>query len=167
MTYISRKFFIASLIYLLLGLLAQAIAAVDAWLGFNPLPYTALTATQQLFLLGWLTQLAMALVYERWEIGDGSPRNEAKRGQAAALTDSNSPDSAPQILGRPMRFLKPHRSLSVFVLFNAGLILLIIGQPGVALFGGAWLGVAAVLGGLLQLSAGALFVYQAWPALRN
>jgi len=55
----------------------------------------------------------------------------------------------------------------VFLLFNLGLPLVIIGQPGVALFGGNWVGAAAAAGGLLQLSAGLLFARQAWFALKN
>lgn len=142
MAFISRKFFVASLIYLLLGLLAQAVGVVDAWLGFNPLAYTTITATQQFLLLGWLTQLGLAFVYERLE-----------RTPAAALTSSKFPN-------RKM-------AMTVFILFNVGLVLVIIGQPGLALFGGSWLGAMAALGGLLQLSAGILFTYQTWQTLKN
>lgn len=62
----AKKFVAASIIYLLLGLTAQAAAVFDIWLGFNPLAYTTVTAVTQLLLLGWLTQMALALVYERW-----------------------------------------------------------------------------------------------------
>ena len=54
MSPVAQKFFKASLIYLALGLLAQTVAVFDIWLGFNPLAYTAIIATQQILLLGWL-----------------------------------------------------------------------------------------------------------------
>jgi hypothetical protein len=130
MTPLARKFFAAALVYLLLGLLAQAVSVFDGWLGFNPLAYTAIAATQQLFLLGWLTQLGLALVYDRW-------------------------------LSPP-----PQSATLVFILFNIGLLLVLLGQPGLALFGGAWLGAAAAVGGLLQFIAGLLFVGHVWSALK-
>jgi hypothetical protein len=66
MSSIAKNFLGAALIYLLLGLLAQAVNVFDVWLGFNPLTFTALAATRELLLLGWLTQLGLALVYDRW-----------------------------------------------------------------------------------------------------
>ncbi len=128
---ITRKFFSAALIYLVLGLLAQAVSAFDVWLGFNPLAYTAVAATQQLLLLGWLTQLGLALAYDRW---------------------LSPPDKSARL---------------VFILFNIGLPLVIVGQPGLALFGGPWLGVVTVVGGLLQVWAGLEFVRQAWRTTRK
>ena len=93
----AKRFFIASLIYFGLGLLAQAAAVFDVWLGFNPLAYTTITATQQLLLLGWLTQVALALIYDRWLVNAGR-----------------------------------QSALAVLILFNLGLPLTIIGQPGLA-----------------------------------
>jgi hypothetical protein len=130
MSPIVKKFLTAALIYLALGLLVQAVSVFDGWLGFNPLAYTAIAATQQLFLLGWLTQLGLALVYDRW-------------------------------LAPP-----PESATMVFVLFNIGLLLVLLGQPGLALLGGTWLGAAAAVGGLLQLIAGLLFVGHVWSALK-
>ncbi|MBE7549784.1 MAG: hypothetical protein HS126_01730 [Anaerolineales bacterium] len=131
MSPIVKKFLTTALIYLVLGLLAQAVSVFDGWLGFNPLAYTAIAATQQLFLLGWLTQLGLALVYDRW-------------------------------LSPP-----PGSATMVFVLFNIGLLLVLLGQPGLALLGGTWLGAAAAVGGLLQFIAGLLFAGQAWSALKK
>ncbi len=140
----AKKFFAASLIYLGIGLLVQAVSLFDAWLGFNPLAYTAIAATEQILLLGWLTQLGLALVYERLD---------AKRRDWRLQKEQ--PDA-------PVNSKIPYRKLavSVFILFNLGLVLVIIGQPGLALFGGDWLGAAAATGGLLQLIAGLLFVWQ-------
>lgn len=154
MTPFARKFLTAALIYLVLGLLAQAVTLFDNWLGFNPLAYTASAATQQILWLGWLTQLGLALIYDRWlerrlEIGDYEGVNWAEE---------------PKIVNRKSEIVNP--SL-VFLLFNLGLPLIIIGQPGLALLGGNWLGAAAALGGLLQLSAGLLFAWQAWSALKK
>jgi hypothetical protein len=130
MSPIVKKLLAAALIYLALGLLTQAVSVFDGWLGFNPLAYTAIAATQQLFLLGWLTQLGLALVYDRWL----SPPSES--------------------------------ATMVFVLFNIGLLLVLLGQPGLALLGGTWLGAAAAVGGLLQFIAGLLFVGHVWSALK-
>ena len=127
----ARKFFTMALIYLALGLLAQAITVFDVWLGFNPLAYTALTVAQQTLFLGWLTQLGLALVYDRW-------------------------------LSAPAK-----SALIVFALFNIGLPMVIISQPGLALFGGPWLGAVAAVGGLLQLLAGLVFVRVAWQVRRK
>jgi hypothetical protein len=147
---IAKKFFIAALIYLILGLLAQAITVFDAWLGFNPLAYTAITATEQILLLGWLTQLGLALVYACW-----FPLINSNTGLPAETHNSTrNPNPETQ-------------SMVVFVLFNIGLPLVIIGQPGLVLFGGHWLGAVAAVGGLLQLFAGLVFVRQMWGVVNN
>jgi hypothetical protein len=154
---IARKFLVASLIYLVLGLLAQAVAVFDVWLGFNPLAYTAVSATQQLLLLGWLTQLGLALVYNYWfpSITSG-PDSQAQ----AEDSSSNRPAS-------PANVQPSTQSMVVLVLFNIGLPLVIIGQPGLALLGGDWLGAVAAFGGLLQLFAGLLFVRDAWTMMKQ
>lgn len=136
---IVRWFFMASLIYLLLGLLAQLVTIFDVWLGFNPLAYTAMAATTQIFLLGWLSQLGLALIY-------------------AHGLESKQPQSAPPLTR------SPHL---VFILFNLGFPLVLLGQPGMVLWGGDWLGLLAVLGGVLQLLAGLIFAGQVWPALKK
>jgi hypothetical protein len=136
-----KNFLIASFIYLGIGLLAQTVIMFDAWLGFNPLAYTASTATGQILLLGWLTQFSLALAYDRWIMW--SPQ-------------AQSPTAT------------IHRSKSatvVFVLFNLGLPLVILGQPGLALFGGAWLGIVAAAGGVLLFLAGLIFIRDAWLAM--
>lgn len=153
MSPIVKKFLAAALIYLALGLLAQTVSVLDVWLGFNPLAYTAATATQQLFLLGWLTQLGMALVYDRWL-------------QGLEIGDSGSIQNRKSKIENTQRALRPKSFLWVFILFNIGLPLVIAAQPGLALFGGAWLGPVAAIGALLQLIAGLLFVKQAWSALK-
>ena len=137
MASIAKRFFIASLIYFILGLMAQAIAVFDLWLGFNPLAYTTVTATEQLLLVGWLSQLALALIYDRW--------------------------LAPATLGpSPATASGSKSGLVVFVLFNLGLPLVIIGQPGLALFGGPWVGALAAVGGLMQLFAGMILLGEVW-----
>ncbi|MBE7470310.1 MAG: hypothetical protein DPW09_32230 [Anaerolineae bacterium] len=164
MSPVAKKFFTAALIYLLLGLLAQAVVLFDGWLGFNPLAYTASAATQQIFLLGWLTQLGLALLYERLEtlcpcgIGDY---------EASLWDEESNQNSRSKIENRKSKIVNRKSSLWVFLLFNLGLPLVIIGQPGLALFGGNWLGAAAAVGGLLQLSAGLLLALQVWSALKN
>ncbi len=127
MSPIAKKFFIASLVYFILGLLAQTVAVFDVWLGFNPLAYTTATAAGQILFVGWLTQLALALVYDRWL----SPV-----GQGVTL------------------------GMVVFVLFNLGLPLVIVGQPGVIVLGGYWLGGLAALGALFKLFAGLIFLQE-------
>ena len=141
MSPIAQRFLIASLVYLMLGLLAQTVTVFDLWLGFNPLAYTAVSATMQLLLLGWLTQLGLALVYDRGLMPAGEMDKSTQEAQ--------------------------HRTLPVvvFVLFNVGLPLVIIGQPGLIMLGGNWLGAAAAFGALLQLFAGLAFVYDAWQAM--
>jgi hypothetical protein len=52
-------------------------------------------------------------------------------------------------------------------LFNLGLPLVIIGQPGVALLGGGWIGFMAAVGGLCQLVAGLIFLGEVWILLRR
>jgi len=129
----AKRFFIASLIYFALGLLAQVAAVFDMWLGFNPLAYTTITATQQFLLLGWLTQIALALIYDRWLVNAGR-----------------------------------QSALMVLILFNLGLPLTIIGQPGLAIFGLEWIGAAAVFGALLQLLGAIIFIREVWlHALTN
>jgi hypothetical protein len=134
---------VAALLYLILGLLAQAVTVFDVWLGFNPLAYTAMAATTQLLLLGWLTQLGLALMYERW-LGQDHP---------------NLPPA-----GSTRR---PASATLIFMLFNLGLPLVILGQPAVTILGGAWLGALAALGGVLQWLAGLILVREVWCRLRN
>ncbi len=107
MSPIVKKFLGAALSYFILGLFIQAVAVFDLWLGFNPLSYTTVTAVSQILLVGWLTQLALALVYDRWL-------------------------SSLEQVARP--------GTIIFVLFNLGLPLVIIGRPGLAIFGGDWIG---------------------------
>jgi hypothetical protein len=162
----AKGFFTAALIYLVLGLLAQAVTVFDSWLGFNPLAYTASAATQQILLLGWLTQLGLALIYDRWlerrlEIGDYEVVNRPEEPEIVNRI----------IVNRKSKIVNPKSKIVnptlVFLLFNLGLPLVIISQPGLTLFGGSWLGATAALGGLLQLSAGLLLAWQAWSALKK
>jgi hypothetical protein len=138
MSSIARKFFKASLVYFILGLVAQVVAGFDLWLGFNPLAYTAIVAIEKILFLGWLTQLSLALVYDRWL-------------------------QPPRPLAAPLSKIE----LVLFTLFNLGLPLVILGQPGLAMLAGAWVGPLAALGSLLQLLAGLIFLRQAWVWLRR
>jgi hypothetical protein len=60
----ARLFLVTALVYLGLGLVLQAVALLDVWLGFNPLAYTSVGSTIQTLLIGWLTQALMALIHE-------------------------------------------------------------------------------------------------------
>ncbi len=140
---IVKKFLTASLFYLGVGLLAQAVTVFDAWLGFNPLAYTAGVAAGQILLLGWLTQLGLALAYDRWIL---QPQ------QVQSPTATNHPSKS---------------AAMVFGLFNLGLPLMVLGQPGLALVGGAWLGVIAAAGGVLLFLAGLIFIREAWLAMKK
>jgi hypothetical protein len=62
---VAKLFLVTALIYLGLGLVLHAIAMFDVWLGFNPLAYTSVSSTMQVLLVGWLTQSAMGLLYDR------------------------------------------------------------------------------------------------------
>jgi hypothetical protein len=134
MSAIVKKFLGAALLYFILGLLVQTVTVFDIWLGFNPLTYTTATAAGQILLVGWLTQLALALVYDRW-------LSSGEQGDRAGLV--------------------------IFVLFNLGLPLVIIGQPGLVILGDNWMGAIAAFGALLQLVAGAIFLQQMWRFLRK
>jgi hypothetical protein len=61
----AQLFLVTALVYLGLGLILHAIAMFDVWLGFSPLAYTSVGATMQALLIGWLSQSAMALLYDR------------------------------------------------------------------------------------------------------
>jgi hypothetical protein len=187
MSAIAKKFFIASLIYLVIGLLSQAVAIFDVWLGFNPLAYTAIAATEQILLVGWLTQLALALIYERWlsptkqeikpsSIQNPKPKVQNPKPKTCTACPEHSRRERSRSIQNPKPVLSkvevskiqnPKSSTGVFLLFNIGLPLVIVGQPGLALFGGQWLGAAAAFGGLLQLFAGLLFVYDVWRTLNK
>jgi ribulose kinase len=99
------------------------------------------SATMQLLLLGWLTQLGLALVYNCWLM---PVREQIISGGSTRRS------------GLPM---------IVFVLFNIGLPLVIVAQPGLIMLGGNWLGAVAAFGALLQLFAGLAFVYDAWQTM--
>ena len=61
----ARWFLTTALVYLGLGLALHAAAMADVWLGFNPLAYTSVGSTHQALLIGWLSQAAMGLLYDR------------------------------------------------------------------------------------------------------
>lgn len=122
----------ASLIYLILGLLVQTVAGFDLWLGFNPFAYTATAAIEKMLLMGWLAQVALAVVYDGWLRPPETYSEE--------------------------RLLASGSNLAVFTLFNLGLPLVILGQPGLAILAGTWVGVLAAVGSLLQLLAGVIFL---------
>jgi hypothetical protein len=61
----AKLFLVTALVYLGLGLVLHAITMFDVWLGFNPLAYTSMNSTMQMLLVGWLTQSAMGLLYDR------------------------------------------------------------------------------------------------------
>jgi hypothetical protein len=61
----AQLFLTTALVYLGLGLVLHAVAMFDVWLGFNPLAYTSVGSTMQTMLIGWLTQSAIALLYDR------------------------------------------------------------------------------------------------------
>lgn len=130
MVAVARNFLTAAVIYLILGLLLQTMVMLDVWLGFNPLAYTSVGATEQTLLVGWLSQVALALAYDRW---------------------------LPQ----------PRWGQTVFVLFNLGLPLTILGQPILAMFGLNWLGLLITIGGLLQLVGGGLFAWEMVKIIRQ
>jgi len=134
MSSIAKKFFIASLIYLILGLLTQVVVVFDVWLGFNPLAFTTVNTTLQILLIGWLTQLGLALTYDRW------------------LLTENSASTC---------------GTAIFLLLNSGLLLVITGQPGIAMWGGNWIGAFAAFGSVLQLVAGFLFLWEVWVFFRR
>jgi hypothetical protein len=161
MTPMAKKFFAASLIYLGIGLLAQAVSGFDAWLGFNPLAYTAIATTEQILLLGWLTQLGLALAYDRW-----LAPTQLELKDTTSTSNPQYPKSTMSAIQVPVRS-SPKSVMIVFVLFNIGLPLVILGQPGLALIGGAWLGVVAAVGGILMLLAGLMFIRQAWLTMRK
>lgn len=127
----------------MLGLLAQAVAIFDVWLGFNPLAYTAVSAVTQIFLVGWLTQFGLALIYELWLV-------------PAAKKETAPPDVSGANSG-----------IIVFALFNLGLPLALVGQPGLAILGWNWLGAVAALGGICQVLAGLFFIREVLSLFRE
>jgi hypothetical protein len=60
----AQLFLVTALVYLGVGLVLQAVALFDVWLGFNPLAYTSVGSTIQTLLVGWLTQSLMAIIHE-------------------------------------------------------------------------------------------------------
>jgi hypothetical protein len=66
MSLIVQKFLTAAIAYFVVGLLLQVVVLVDVWWGFNPLAYTSVGVTEQALFFGWLSQAAMALIYDRW-----------------------------------------------------------------------------------------------------
>lgn len=126
----AQLFLVTALVYLGLGLILNAIAMFDVWLGFNPLAYTSVGATMQALLIGWLSQATMALLYDR-------------------LVKS------------------PRLVTMAWACLNVGLVLTIVGQPGLALAGRDLVGALVAMGGLMQAAGGLLFVVEVARALRE
>ena len=123
MSLIVQKFLTAAITYFVVGLLLQVVVLADVWWGFNPLAYTSVGITEQALFFGWLSQVVLALVYDRW-------------------------------------LPTPQFGLLIYRLFNFGLPLTILGQPILTLTGANWLGLLIVIGGILQLIAGGLVVWE-------
>jgi hypothetical protein len=126
----AQLFLVTALVYLGLGLILHAIDMFDVWLGFNPLAYTSVGATMQALLIGWLSQSAMALLYDR-------------------LVKS------------------PRLVTMAWACLNVGLVLTIVGQPGLALAGRDLVGGLVAMGGLMQAAGGLIFVVEVTRALRE
>jgi hypothetical protein len=126
----AQLFLVTALVYLGLGLILHAIDMFDVWLGFNPLAYTSVGATMQALLIGWLSQSAMALLYDR-------------------LVKS------------------PRLVTMAWACLNVGLVLTIVGQPGLALAGHDLVGGLVAMGGLMQAAGGLIFVVEVARALRK
>jgi hypothetical protein len=72
---VGRRFLIAALVCLLLGLAIQALHMADQWLGFSPPAHTVTSIVLQLLVVGWLTQAGNAQAKHMPIINENAGRN--------------------------------------------------------------------------------------------
>jgi hypothetical protein len=139
----ARRFLTMAAFYFVLGLLLQALNLFDAWLGFNPFAITTGNASRQVWLVGWTSQLGLALIYDRW------------------LPSATK--------ARPVFWLL-NLGLLLSLAGQPGWILilrLLAGQlTQLVNLLGQVLGFGSSVGGLLQLAAGGLFAWELGQAIR-
>lgn len=135
---LTRWYIKTALVYLALALLLAALLALPYSV---PLPTYLRIMTPayfHLFLVGWVTQMIFGVIYWMFPIVTRArPRGNEAVGWAS------------------------------FMLLNVGLLLRVVGEPLVSLRPEGWFGWLLALSALLQWLAGLLFVFLAWPRIKE
>lgn len=135
---LTRWYVKTSLIYLVAGLALAALLALAQVIDQPRLLSASGPVYLHLFLVGWITQLIMGIVF--WMFPKYSKARPRGSERLAAIT---------------------------YVLLNAGLMLRVIGEPARAIGPGAVWGWMLVVSALLQWLAGMLFVANTWGRVKE
>jgi hypothetical protein len=135
---LTRLYVKTSLLYLVAALLFALLLALGQAIALPPLLRSAGPVYFHLFLLGWVTQLIMGIVF--WMFPKYS--REYPRGSVRL-------------------------ALATYVLLNTGLLLRVVGEPARAVDPAPLWGWLLVASGLLQWLAGAGFVANTWGRVKE
>jgi hypothetical protein len=135
---VTRWYIKSALIYLIAALLLALILALPASVGIPSFLRTMTPAYFHLFLVGWVTQMIFGVIYWMFPIiTRAQPRGNERLAVAS------------------------------YVLLNAGLLLRVVGEPLVSVRPDAGLGWLLAVSAVLQWLAAAVFVFLAWPRVKD
>ena len=135
---LTRLYVKTSLVYLVAALLLALVMASGQVVALPPLLRSAGPAYVHLFLVGWVTQLIMGIVF--WMFPKWS--RERPRGNERLAA-------------------------AVYVLLNVGLVLRVVSEPALAVSPAALWGWLVALSALLQWLAGIGFVANTWGRVKE
>lgn len=138
MPIITRLYVRTSLVYLIAALTLAVLLALSQVVALPAALRAAGPVYFHLFLVGWVTQLIMGIVF--WMFPKYS-RERPRGSEALAIT--------------------------TYVLLNVGLLLRVLGEPGAAVNEGRLWSWALVLSAVLQWLAGVFFVANTWGRVKE
>jgi hypothetical protein len=134
---LTRWYLKSALVWLVAALMAWTLLALRPLLGL-PAALSALSPVAvHLLMVGWVTQLIFGIVF--WMFPKPAPARAEWHRRVGMLT---------------------------WLCLNAGLLARALGEPALALGGGAAAGFLVAVAAVLQLGAGWLFVATTWPRVR-
>lgn len=135
---LTRFYIKSALLYLAVALLLAAVLALPEGVAVPDILFYMTPAFFHLFLVGWVTQMIFGVIYWMFPIiTRAQPRGDERLGWAT------------------------------YVLLNAGLLLRVTAEPLLALRPGGGAGWLLVLSALLQWLAVLLFLFLAWPRIKE
>jgi hypothetical protein len=138
MPLLTRWLIKSALLYLVAALLLGLILALPGSLGLPAFVRFLNPAYIHLFMVGWVTQMIFGVIYWMFPIiSRAQPRGDARLGWAA------------------------------FVLLNTGLLLRVIGEPLISSRPEGGFGWLLVVSAVLQWLAAVIFIFLAWPRVKE
>ena len=138
MPVLTRWFLRSALLYLAAALLLGVVLALPGSVTLPPFIRAMTPAYFHLFLVGWVTQMIFGVIYWMFPIiTRAAPRGNERLGWAS------------------------------YLLLNGGLLLRVLGEPLMATRPDSGFGWLLALSAVLQWLAAVLFVFLAWPRIKD